>query len=253
MVSPRRRLLGRIVLGFVLVPVALVALSVVWDFAGPRPDSGIVQPVPSVLWLASLLEWPFRHLEPYSEVVLRPGMAVTIRSPLGPVTVAAGAGTDRTCSSPGWSEGLRLRARTDRWCGSLGLSNVDGVHGSFLLDEGQIHVRTRSDALRWLTHQAESYGARWTRDGLVCAIAGDGLAQPRPQRVELWQLYVNGRRPHDLPLSDDGAFTVTGGVVADKALMHERPVVAPLQMSGPLAAARHFGNPSLSPAPQRPR
>ena len=249
MVSRRRRILGRTVLGLLLVPVALVALSVVWDLAGTRPDSGIVQPVPSILWFAAGFEWPFRGLQPYSEVVLRPGMAVTVRSPLGPVTVSAGAGTERTCSSPGWSQRLRLQSRTDRWCGSLGLTNGDGVHGPFVLDEGQIHVQTRIDALRWLTHQAEYFGARWTRDGLVCAIAGDGLSQPRPQWVEIWQLYVNGRRPRDLPLADDAAFTVTGGVVADTARMHERPVAAPLELSGPLTAARHFGETTLTTAP----
>lgn len=194
-----------------------------------------------------------RRLLPSSEVVLRPGMAVTVRTALGPVTVAAGRGTERTYSSRAWSRRLRLTARRERWGGSLGLydGHVYGGGSALVVEEGQIHVPTRLDALRWLTFLADNDSVVYTRDGLVLAVAPSRQAgYPAPGIIQLWQLYVDGRRPHDLPLSNDAAFALSGGAIPDSAVKHDAAVGYTLELSGPRAAASHFGDTTLvSPAP----
>lgn len=193
----------------------------------------------------------FTGLRPFSEVVLAPGMSVAARTPLGPVTIRAGRGTERTYSGPGWSRRMRLVARRSRWYGSLGLYSgaIYAPSGPLVVEEGRVHLHSRLDALRWLTFMASNDSIVYTSDGLVCAVSNEIATGSHPRLVELWQLYVDGRRPRDLPLACDDAFRVEGGAIPDTASPRAAPGGGVPEMSGPRAAARHFGDPSLSPAP----
>ena len=204
-----------------------------------------------LIGLACRLVSPPRRLFPFTEVVLRPGMSVSARTQLGSVTIAAGRGTRRAYSGPGWSQRLHLIARRHRWYGSLGLYDgaVYGPSGPLVVEEGQVHVLTRVDALRWLTLLAGNDSTVYTRDGLVCAVAADQAPGVHPRIIELWQIYVGGKKPHDLPLARDDAFHVVGGATPEAAEPHVVSGGGVPEMSGPRAAALHFGDPSLSPAP----
>jgi len=39
--------------------------------------------------------------------------------------------------------------------------------------------------------------------------------------VDLWQIYVDGHRPHSLPGASDGAIRAEGGTVAESSTPHD--------------------------------
>ena len=171
-----------------------------------------------------------RQLRPYSEVVLQPGMRITAVTPNGPLTITAGEGTRRTFQGENWHKSLLLVARTSRWYGSLGLydpAESYSPYGRLLAEEGRQHFSTESDAEAWLRGRSFEAGVGkekliFTNDGLVlrysmCLVPGTGV--PTAQ-VDLWQIYVDGHRPHSLPGADDGAIRVEGGTVAEFSTPH---------------------------------
>ena len=66
----------------------------------------------------------------------------------------------------------------------------------------------------------------YTHNGLVFCYsvsAPSGGGEPT-RSVELWQLYINGRRPHHLPGANDRAIRVEGGAIPNTSTPHPAPV-----------------------------
>jgi hypothetical protein len=170
------------------------------------------------------------QLYPYTEVVLNPGMRLIARTPNGTLTILAGRGTRRTYRGDGWEKSLFLVARTSRWYGSLGLydpAESYSPYGRLLVEEGRQHFSTESAAEGWLRARSREAGVGkerliFTNDGLVLRysmspVPGSGVSTAQ---VDLWQIYVGGRRPHGLPGADDEALRIDGGAVAEISTPH---------------------------------
>jgi hypothetical protein len=151
-------------------------------------------------------------------------MRIIATTPNGPLTITAGQGTRRRYSGEGWSKSISLIARTQRWYGSLGLydpADSFSPYGRLLAEEGQLHFSTVARAMGWIHErnlEAVSADDRpiYTGDGLVLCysnrpVPGSGVAT---RSVQIWQFYVGGSRPHDLPGASDGAIHVEGGAIA---------------------------------------
>jgi hypothetical protein len=185
-----------------------------------------------VLWVGSSLvaQVSAHQLHPYTEAVLDPGMKLTAKTPNGALTILAGRGTRRTYRGDGWEKSLLLVARKSRWYGSLGLydpAESYSPYGRLLVEEGRQHFSTEAEAAGWLRGRSRETDVGkdkllFTNDGLVLRyslrpVPGTGV--PTAQ-VDLWQIYVGGRRPHGLLGADDKAIRIDGGAVAESSTPH---------------------------------
>lgn len=224
-----------------------------------RSTIGLIVLVSLLATIAALVGDPYRfsrRLSSKTEVVLRPGMSVTAQTVSGALRIQAGGATTRTLSGPGWSRKLSLVARDTRWGGSLGLydGHSYGPGAGMVVEEGQIHVVDRTTALRWLTYLSAGDSVVYTRDGLVVAMRpSEDSGSAAPQSIALWQLYVDGHKPADLPLARDEAIAIGGGTIPSSARPHKAAMGYTLEYSGPRAAAAHFGDSTLVTGTPEPR
>lgn len=171
-----------------------------------------------------------QQLHPYSETVMSPGMRVTATNPNGTVTITAGEGTTRHYAGAGWKKSRSLIARSTRWNGSLGLydpASSFSPYGRLLAEEGRIHCTSVSEAMRWLYVGSTLHRPTYTNNGLVfcysISVPPDSAGEPT-RSVELWQLYINGHRPHHLPGANDRAIRVEGGSIPNTSIAHHAEV-----------------------------
>jgi hypothetical protein len=171
-----------------------------------------------------------RYLKPYSEVVMSPGMRIEGTNLNGTVLVTAGDGTLRSYKGDGWETSIRLISRPTRWNDSLGLFDPAGSSSPFgrlIVQEGRLHFSSVDDAMRWLYVGSLDTKPVFTNNGLVFSYA---IARPREswqgavRTVEIWQLYINGKRPTNLPGADDHAIKVIGGSIPDLSQPYPAPV-----------------------------
>ena len=152
-------------------------------------------------------------------------MRITATNANGTVTMTAGDGTRRDYAGTGWQKSRQLIARSSRWNGSLGLydpASSFSPYGRLLAEEGRIHCTSVAQAMRWLYVGSALDRPVYTCDGLVFCYsisAPPGGGEPT-RSVELWQLYINGRRPHYLPGASERAIRVEGGSIPDRSVPH---------------------------------
>ncbi len=166
------------------------------------------------------------RLLPFSETVMSAGMRVTAVNPNGTVSISAGEGTRRHYAGAGWRKSSSLIARSSRWNGSLGLYDPApsfSPYGRLLAEEGRIHCTSVSQAMRWLYSGSAISRPTYTNNGLVfcyaVSVPPGGAGEPT-RSVELWQLYINGRRPRHLPGGNDRVIRVEGGSIPDTSTPH---------------------------------
>ncbi|MGI8924157.1 MAG: ankyrin repeat domain-containing protein [Fimbriimonadales bacterium] len=148
-----------------------------------------------------------------NELVMSPGMTITATTSGGKMVITAIDEFTRTYTWEGATRSAELQPRTERWYGSLGAyfpgpgdhwKNHNGITRG-VLEEGQRHVKTVAEALKWIREQS------WQRhvhrdDGLF---VGWGKVPERNQlNVEVWQIYVKGKKPTRLPGSNNKAIVV---------------------------------------------
>jgi len=167
-------------------------------------------------------------LLPYTETVLSKGMTITATNPNGVVTISGGSGTSRTFSGPGWSKKRNLIPRTTRWYGTLGLydpAESDSPYGRLLVDEGKLFFDSESDALRYLYGGSGYSKPVFNNRGLVVGYHVENIPGGEPMRsVDVWQIYIKGKRPIALRGADDSAITVKGGSIPDTATPYPAPI-----------------------------
>jgi hypothetical protein len=156
---------------------------------------------------------------PVSEIVMRPGMTITAKTPTGVIAIRAGQGTTRFYTWEGATRSVDMYPREERWYGSLGLyypgpgdhwKEHNGITRG-CLEEGQQHFKTTAEALHWLRERSHEWTPPfpyvYSDDGLV---VGWSKTLPRRQlNVEVWQIYVGGKKPRTLPGSEDRNINVT--------------------------------------------
>jgi ankyrin repeat protein len=148
-----------------------------------------------------------------SEVVMSPSMRITATTPTGTITITAEDDLIRCYTWDGATRCAELGPRGERWYGSLGIAYPGpgdhwvAHHGITrgVLEEGQQHFQTSRAALHWIRSQWLPYVYR--NDGLV---VGWKKWLPRQQlNVEVWQIYIKGRKPQQLPGSHNERIAVS--------------------------------------------
>ncbi len=182
-----------------------------------------------IVGLSGFLNIGNRKLLSYTEVVLKPGMKVTATNATGTVTIEAGEGTKRIFRGNGWKKERNLIPRTTRWYGSLGLydpsPSLYPFFGQLLVDEGRLYFSSISEALKYLYEDRPYFKPIYTNNGLVFGYGEHIVGVGKPIRnVQLWQIYINGKRPTSIPGADDSAFLVSGGTIQETSMPYPAPV-----------------------------
>ena len=149
-----------------------------------------------------------------SEVVMTTGMSIEASNESGTIRVTAGDGTFRTYS---WDDGektAQLIKRPSRWYGSMGLYHPGGgqrVH--LVVEEGQQHFFSEREVLEWLQWMNSRLHWVYTSDGLVVGWYKEDARKKGFNRVaiivDVWQVYINGKKPVALPGASNEAVRVT--------------------------------------------
>jgi ankyrin repeat protein len=147
------------------------------------------------------------------EVVMSPGMKITATTSVGTISVTAADEMTRAYTWDGATRAVEMGYRANRWYGSLGLFNVGAGehwrdhHGitRCVTEEGQQHFKTIEEALEWIKKR-DWYPFVYRNDGLM---VGWNKFLPRKQlNVEVWQILIDGKKPKQLPGSQDGKIVV---------------------------------------------
>jgi hypothetical protein len=153
-----------------------------------------------------------------AEIVMRPGARLKAVTKAGAIEVTAGEGFWRSYTWSGETRFAVLKPRNKRWYGSLGVYwPGDGDHWKehdgltrAVLDEGQQRFETMEAAVAWLRERTYMPFVH-RNDGLV--VGWTRVPERRQLDVEVWQIYVNGAKPTELPDSDDGSIVVDGELI----------------------------------------
>lgn len=168
-------------------------------------------------------------LRPYTETVMNEGDQINATNAYGTIKITAGAGTRRTYEWDNERQSGRLKPRSTRWYGSLG---IYGDTTKFMAtprgrpfaqgEEGRQFFNSVDEFLRWLRTKSSRYKPVWTSDGLVVLfdVRGDGRRRYRAS-VGVWQIYINGRKPHDLPGARPDLISITGTLTPDHVDPHD--------------------------------
>jgi len=145
-----------------------------------------------------------------TELVMSRGMRIKAVTPTGTISIDADQGFGRSYT---WDLGTRfvvMDPRAKRWFGSLGLyypgpgdhwEDHNGITRG-VLEEGQRHFSSTDEAIAWLRYNNQSN--LWTDDGLVVSFSKLGQLS-----VDIWQIYINGKKPSVLPGSQNGKIVVS--------------------------------------------
>ncbi len=188
--APKRRWFRFHLLGLVLVCVLVY-------FCGPTAADEVGDgPVPAE-----------------NEIVMSPAMKITATTSQGAITITAGKGLKRSYTWEGATRSVEMWPRKKRWYGSLGLyypgpgdhwSPHNGIARG-VVQEGQQHFKTVDEAMKWIAEQTWLPFV-YRNDGLA---VGWGKNLSRKQLdVEVWQIYIDGKKPTKLPGSHDDTIVV---------------------------------------------
>lgn len=181
-----------------------------------------------VLFACSCTSGNKGELLPHTEVVLTPGMTIAATNPNGTVTIHSDGNATRIFSGGGWNKKASLIPRTTRWYGSLGLydpASSNTPHGRLLFDEGRLFFGSESEALRYLYVGSAYFKPVFTKDGLVVGYDVKPISGGEPTRsIQVWQIYINGRKPTAMRGADDSVITVSGGSTPTTASPNPAPI-----------------------------
>jgi hypothetical protein len=157
-----------------------------------------------------------------NEIVMSPGMVITATTSSGRISIESGKVLRRSYTWEGQTRSVVMDPRAERWYGSLGLYHPGmGQHWKehngitrAVTQEGQQHFKTEAEALEWLRKQPKWLPLVFRNDGLV---VGWRRYLPRKQlNVDVWQIYIAGKKPAKLPGSQDDKIKVEVGKEAKK-------------------------------------
>lgn len=154
-----------------------------------------------------------KSVPPKNEIVMPPGMTITAVTSAGAMKITAVDHLTRSYTWEGATRSVEMIPRGKRWYGSMGLyfpgpGDHWDVHNGItrgVLEEGQQHFKSQKEALDWIR----------ARNWIPCVYRDDGLfvgwgkTLPRRQlNVEVWQFFVDGKKPTRLPGSHNDKITV---------------------------------------------
>ncbi len=144
-----------------------------------------------------------------TETVMPPNSSITAETTTGTIKITAGNGLLRSYTWEGATRSVEMGARRTRWYGSLGLAfpgpgNHWKPHNGIsrgVLEEGQMRFTSMAAAMKWIGERGKLLPTVYRNDGLMVAF---GKSLPRKQlNVQVWQIYINGKKPTSLAGSHD--------------------------------------------------
>ena len=164
------------------------------------------------------------------EAVMVEGMWIAFTNSHGEMKVTAGKGFERNYTWAGDTRSLVMWPRNERWYGSLGMYNPgswiegemeqwkehEGI-GRCVAEEGQRHFTNEAEAIEWISTRGKYHDYIYNDTGLVVGMNkeipppewkkenGNG---PGTLCVDVWQVYINGKKPQKLEGAKNDAITV---------------------------------------------
>lgn len=138
-----------------------------------------------------------------NEIVLETGTKVTATTAAGEITIIAGPGLLRTIKWDGATRWAVMKPREERYAGSLGIY-YEGTPPDWKphqglrrlnYEEGQLHFETLHAAKVWM--QIRRLHFVYTDTGLV--IGWKREFEDNTLTVEVWQFYISGEKPTNMP------------------------------------------------------
>lgn len=166
------------------------------------------------------------------EAVMVEGMRVTFTNSNGGMTITCGKGFERSYTWDGDTRTLLMWPRKTRWYGSLGMYNpgacIEGELGQWkehdgikrcVAEEGQRHFTNELDAVEWIHTRGDGKKLDYVYNdsGLVCGMDKQPPTLEERKKtdfpgtlfVDLWQIYINGKKPRKLAGAKNNAITVS--------------------------------------------
>ena len=143
------------------------------------------------------------------ELVMAEGDKVIATTKAGKIEILAWKGLNRSYTWDGATRSVELGGRAERWYGSLGAyypgpgnhwKNHQGITRG-VLQEGQQHFSDEAAAQKWIDQQSEWYATVYSNSGLL--VSYDKIIERRQLNVEVWQLYIGGKKPTKLKGASD--------------------------------------------------
>jgi hypothetical protein len=149
-----------------------------------------------------------------NEMVMSSGMSITVSNKVGTITITAGQGFKRSYTWDGATRSVDLWPRKERWYGSLGAyypgpgehwKNNHGITRG-VLEEGQQHFQTMDEAMHWIELPYHN-GCVYRNNGLM--VWWKRVLERKQLNVEVWQIYIGGKKPQKLSGSHDSLIIVS--------------------------------------------
>jgi hypothetical protein len=166
------------------------------------------------------------------EAVMVEGMSISFTNAHGSMTVTAGKGFERRYIWAGDTRTVIMWPRKKRWYGSLGMYNPgsyikgeveqwkehDGIK-RYVVEEGQRHFTNATEAAAWTRRGSgapDNLDYIYNDTGLVVGMDKQPrLLEERKKtdfpgtlEVDVWQIYINGKKPEKLEGSKNACITV---------------------------------------------
>lgn len=139
------------------------------------------------------------------------GMTIEAMFPNGKLTITADTTMKRTFRWKNEKIAATLLPRMKRWNGSFGAYSPGGgdpIH--IVIEEGQQHFCSTMEALEWVDLQNNRMNYIYTSDGLVIGwnVQSDNKDSKTIIQAQIWQLYVDGKKPNNMKNSNDKLINV---------------------------------------------
>jgi hypothetical protein len=166
------------------------------------------------------------------EAVMVEGMSISFTNSHGSITVTAGKGFERRYTWAGDTRTVIMYPRKKRWYGSLGMYNPgayikgeveqwkehDGIK-RYVVEEGQRHFTNTTEAVEWTRRGSgdpDNLDYIYNDTGLVVGMDKQPRSLeerkkidfPGTLEVDVWQIYINGKKPQKLDGSKNKDITV---------------------------------------------
>jgi len=149
-----------------------------------------------------------------NEIVMTEGMQIIVTNNSEKIRITAGPGFKRCYSWDGATRSVKMIPRNKRWYGKLGLyypgkgnhwTAHDGITRA-VLQEAQLNFNSEKDALAFLRHKSRIGSTVYNNEGLV--VTWSRSMNPSGGNggvlfVDVWQIYIAGKVPIQLPGSQN--------------------------------------------------
>lgn len=169
----------------------------------------------SLIFLLSSCEDSRRQYVPYdfTELAMQPGMTVEAINKNGKVTIEYLSELERRYRWDEFDETRVLIPRKERWLGMLGAYDPADAQPweifapRIVAEDSQLHFDELEDLRSWLKQGSSVLDWVYTDDGLVIGFARS--PERNQVNIEVYQLYLNGKKPSQLDGSQPDKLKIT--------------------------------------------